>query len=439
MRAMWRDCIAFPLPHDPERSPGFCSCTWLGVVPGGLSSIGIETMSERPKPFSSDWLATPAMKPEPPRRINTRTSRRLVSAFSWLPGERVLSILVVVVLIFSSFWFSGPAGEAHSHEELLAASTPVPGLVFEEAPPQESDEPDISTDSITVTDGDADVVSVEEAPPEEGPMLSLELPQEQQPDDGSLLPQYRLLLFYGFPGNADMGILGEHDLNRLLELLREQAAAYEAADPSRPVKIAFEVIASVAQEEPQVDGSYLLDAPSSLLNEYADFARENDILLFFDVQIGRRTVATEVEGLRPWLELPFVHLALDPEFAMREGQIPGEHIGQVDAADVTWTQNYLAGLSAELGLPPKVLIVHQFKLSMIENKDQIAPVAGVQLVIDMDGWGSPDLKRATYDAVITQHPIEFHGVKLFYGQDQPVMTPEEVLELSPVPDLIIYQ
>lgn len=380
------------------------------------------------------------MKPEPPKRINKRTSERLVSAFSWLPGERVLSILVVTLLIISSFWLARPSGETQLQQAVVGTSTPVAGLLFDEAQPQ-GDEANISTDSLTVTEGgNTDAASgVGGKSTSEGPGLSLELPQAEQVDDGSLLPRHRLLLFYGFPGNADMGILGEYDKDRLMELLKEQAAAYEAVDPSRPVKIAFEVIASVAQAEPQVDGSYLLDAPSAVLNEYADFAQENDILLFFDVQIGRRTVATEVEGLRPWLELPFVHLALDPEFAMRGGQIPGQHIGQVTAEDVTWTQNYLANLSAELGLPPKILIVHQFKLSMIEEKDKIAPVDGVQLVIDMDGWGTPDLKRSTYDAVITQHPIEFHGVKLFYGQDQPLMTPEEVLELSPVPDLIIYQ
>jgi hypothetical protein len=41
--------------------------------------------------------------------------------------------------------------------------------------------------------------------------------------------------------------------------------------------------------------------------------------------------------------------------------------------------------------------------------------------------------------MITQHPIEYHGVKLFYRQDEPLMEPNEVLALDPVPDLIIYQ
>jgi hypothetical protein len=195
----------------------------------------------------------------------------------------------------------------------------------------------------------------------------------------------------------------------------------------------------VAQADPQTDGSYLLDTPSETLDEYAAFAEANDILLFLDVQIGRRTVQAEIEGLRPWLEKPFVHLALDPEFAMREGEIPGEHIGQIDASDIALAQQYLVDLTTQAGLPPKVLIVHQFHYTMIENKDQVKPMAGVQLVIDADGWGTPAEKKATYDVVIGQQPIEFHGMKLFYQQDVPLMTPKEILDLKPVPDLIIYQ
>jgi len=415
----------------------------MTIIGGEFPRRDQTKMSERPKPFSSEWLTAPALPPEPPKRLNKRASERLVAALAWLPGERVLSVLVVAFLILTSFWFAGPNGEAQSGASLPGAETPVAGLIFDDMPDDEDQQPNISTDSLKVTDDDEnsgpDASGQADTGQDEGPKLSLNLPKDQPVEDGSLLPKYRLLLYYGFPGNTDMGILGEYDMDRLLELLRATAAEYEAADPSRPVKIAFEVIASVAQPESQSDGSFLLDAPSSLLDEYTAFAEANDMLVFFDVQIGRRTVETEVEGLRPWLEKPFVHLALDPEFSMREGQIPSKDIGQVDGADVTWTQNYLVSLAKELGIPPKVLIVHQFQHSMIENKDVIAPVAGVQLVIDMDGWGPPDLKRSTYAAVISQEPIEFNGIKLFYKQDDPLMTPSEVLELDPVPDLIIYQ
>jgi hypothetical protein len=392
-------------------------------------------MNEGPKPFSSQWLDAPKRPPEPPKRWNKNVNERIVSLLSWLPGARAAALLALLALVVFSFMLQRPVSQLPTNT-VAAVQTPVPNLVFNEEPEQEDNGASISTDSITVTEGDPDDSL---STPTEGPKLSLDLAPKPEVHDGSILPQYRVLLFYGFPGDANMGILGEYDMQRLMEMLHEQAAEYEAADPSRPVKIAFEVIASVAQEEPMADGSYLLDAPSALLDQYTEFTAANDILLFFDLQIGRRTVQTEVEGLRPWLMNEHVHLALDPEFSMKEGQVPGSVIGSVNAADITWTQNFLTDLTVEAGIPPKILIVHQFTETMIADKDTLAPVPGVQLVIEFDGWGTPDLKRTGYAAMITHEPIEYNGIKLFYKQDQPLMTPQDVLDLSPVPDIVIYQ
>jgi hypothetical protein len=396
-------------------------------------------MAGGPKPFSTDWITAPPQQPEPPRLFSSRSRSVIASLVGRLPGERMIAMSVVLALVFGSFIFADPPGQARLGEFAMhhEGATPTPVIDWDKHESRSSSA-SISMDRLDVA-AEGDAGSMTESTP---PQLQLEI--NQPPETASLtpdglLPEYRILTFYGFPGNENMGILGEYDTQRLLELLREQAAEYEAADPSRPVLLAMEVIASVAQREPQADGSFLLDTPSALLDEYAEFCEANGILLFLDVQIGRRTVQAEVEGLRAWLEKPFVHLALDPEFAMREGEIPGEHIGQVDASDIAFTQQYLADLSEEVGIPPKVLIVHQFHYTMIENKDQVEPVAGVQLVIDADGWGTPAEKKATYDVVIGQQPIEFHGVKLFYQQDVPLMTPEEVLDLDPTPDLIIYQ
>lgn len=76
---------------------------------------------------------------------------------------------------------------------------------------------------------------------------------------------------------------------------------------------------------------------------------------------------------------------------------------------------------------------------MIENKDKIQPVNGVDLVIDEDGWGPPAMKKETYNVVIKQEPIEYNGIKLFYQRDEPMMTAAEVMALDPVPDLVIHQ
>ena len=256
---------------------------------------------------------------------------------------------------------------------------------------------------------------------------------------GSLFPENRVLLYYGFPTNENMGILGEYEPAQVLELLEQEAENYRAADPSRPVKVGFEMIASVAQGDPGPDGLHVADASRELLDTYTQFTADNDLLLFFDVQMGFKEPFDDYSGLEEWIARPHVHLAIDPEFHLREGEVISEYIGQVTAAEVTEAQNWLVEIAAEYNVPPKTLIVHQFDNTMIEQKDEIQPVPGVDLVIDMDGFGPPDLKRGTYDVVITQAPIEYNGIKLFYGQDDPLMTPEEVLALDPSPDLIIYQ
>ncbi|MBA2775836.1 MAG: hypothetical protein H0U31_03785 [Chloroflexia bacterium] len=270
-------------------------------------------------------------------------------------------------------------------------------------------------------------------------MRSTSVLAQEESGGGSLFPESRVLLYYGFPTNENMGLLGEFEPARVLELLEAEADNYRAADPSRAVRVGFEMIASIAQASPGDDGKYIADASPALLDQYTQFTADNDILLFFDVQMGFREPFEDYSGLEEWMAEPHVHLGIDPEFHMRGEEIPGVHIGQVTAAEVTEAQNWLSGISETYNVPPKTLIVHQFHFSMIEDKDQIQPVDGVDLVIDMDGFGPPDQKEETYTVVITQQPIEHHGIKLFYKQDVPLMTPVEVLALEPSPDLIIYQ
>lgn len=334
---------------------------------------------------------------------------------------------------------------AESGADGPGAESAAEGQATETDPTQtaETDDDSIASSGSDAVDIDADDGPVAPATAAQTPAsLNLEQPTSP-PVDGSLLPYYRIVTYYGQPHNAKMGILGEYatedDIAGLHAALEEQAAEYELADPTRPVKLAFEVIATVAQGDAMSDGSWLLRTDDPAIQRFVDYAAAHDMLVILDVQIGRRGVAGELDLIREWLEYPHVHVALDPEFAMRGDQIPGIDIGQIDAADVRYAQEYLAELTAALGLPPKVLIVHQFHYMMIENKERLAPFPGVQLVIDSDGWGPPELKRETYSVMNTQQPIEFNGIKLFYRQDEPLMSASEVVALDPIPDLVIYQ
>jgi hypothetical protein len=254
-----------------------------------------------------------------------------------------------------------------------------------------------------------------------------------------LFPGNRILAYYGYPGNELMGILGEHDMETLLAILRDQAVEYEAADSSRPWLLAFEVIASVAQRDPGPDGMYIAYADPETIQQYVDFTAENDLLLILDVQFGRKTVAEEIDAVRPWLSYPHVHLAIDPEFSINEGETPGIDLGQIDAADVLLAQELLADIARTEGLPPKLLIVHQFNLYSLTNREQIGQIPGAQFVLEVDGWGGPEAKRDTYAVVGGNVPHDFYGFKLWYRQDEPLMSAADVMSLQPAPDLVIYQ
>ncbi|HYI16510.1 MAG TPA: hypothetical protein VEX37_14030 [Thermomicrobiales bacterium] len=262
---------------------------------------------------------------------------------------------------------------------------------------------------------------------------------------GALLPSNRVLSFYGHPNSSAMGILGEYSKEEAHRLLAEQAAEYEAADPSHPVILAFELIATVAQPYPGDDGTYVAYTGDEIIQEYVDYVTANNMILILDLQIGHDTIPNQINMIRHWLELPNVHVALDPEFSMKANEIvprdriPGEFIGEADGLHIQEGMDLLSQIVAEAGVPPKMLIVHQFEEDMIFNKNQITPVPGVQFVLDMDGFGASEAKVTNYGHFVRDELIEFGGIKLFYKQDDPLLTPAEIVALDPPALVVIYQ
>jgi hypothetical protein len=258
---------------------------------------------------------------------------------------------------------------------------------------------------------------------------------------GGPLAKRRMVSFYGHPLSNQMGILGEFgDLEAMGVELQKQADAYTQIDPDRPAIPTIELIASVAQPVPGPDGLYLTRTSPDLIEEYATFAEENDFELLLDVQIGYSTIAEEIEVLRPFLERPYVHLAIDPEYDMDPGEVPGRQFGTSTGEEIMEASRTLSQIVEEEGLPPKVLVIHQFRYDMILNKEVIEPVKNVETVVHADGFGAPADKIEKYDLLVRQEPIQYGGFKLFYTQDVPLLTPQQVLdELEPNPAVISYQ
>ena len=261
----------------------------------------------------------------------------------------------------------------------------------------------------------------------------------QTPLPGALFPGCRVVAYYGNPLSRRMGILGEIAPDSMLARLARQAEAYATADPSTHVVPALELIAIVAQAEAGRDGMYRARMPDSLIERVASWAEKKNYILILDIQNGHSDMAREISSLVPFLKRPNVHLALDPEFSMPGKKRPGTVIGTLDAREVNLAVDTLARLVKEHGLPPKMLIVHRFTKPMLTNQEKIRLDPRVQVVIDMDGFGAPHLKRDSYRRYVFEHPVQFTGFKIFYKNDKPMLTPSEVLKLLPVPLFIMYQ
>jgi hypothetical protein len=262
------------------------------------------------------------------------------------------------------------------------------------------------------------------------------------PDGGALLPFDRIVAYYGNLSAPEMGILGRFPEAQVLQMLASTTEEWQAADPTTPVLPALDYIAVAAQGAPGFDGDYRARMSADQINQVIQMAAQINGVIFLDLQVGLSNVQTEVPLLAPYLKLPQVNLALDPEFAMHNGQKPGTVVGTMDAADINYAANYLANIVKENNLPPKILVVHRFTQAMVTNYQEITPLPEVQIVMDMDGFGSPSEKISTYRDYIQGEPVQFTGFKLFYKNDVAaghLMTPAEVLKLSPEPSYIQYQ
>lgn len=252
------------------------------------------------------------------------------------------------------------------------------------------------------------------------------------------LQHYRLVSFYGVTSGPELGILGTAPREVMLQQLQALAAEYQALANDRIVLPTFHIIVTVADPFPGPTGRYSHWTSEAQLAEWVAFAAERGVAVVLDVQPGRADLVGEVERLRPYLLQPHVHLAIDPEFTMAEGEVPGRVIGQVDGAQINSVQAVLQEIALEVGLN-KVLIVHQFDPTMVVDKAAIQDYANVELVMDADGFGSPTAKSEDYLAYADEPGFEYGGFKLFYEWDMPLMDPAGVLALRPVPAVIIYQ
>jgi hypothetical protein len=251
-----------------------------------------------------------------------------------------------------------------------------------------------------------------------------------------IFPDFRVVAFYGAPQSHDLGALGIGSPDQAARRLARQGRAY--VKKTRPVLLAFELLADVANRDAGNDGMYRTRQPPSIIRRYLRAARRHKALLVLDIQPGHADFLDETRHLDRWLREPDVGLALDPEWHT-PGAVPGTVIGSVQASKVNAVLRHVASIVRKYNLPEKLFVIHQFTPNMIAGKAHVQQPPGVAVTMNVDGFGDRPNKISKYRQFTHDGTRFHHGYKLFYEEDTNLMRPRSVLALQPPPDFVVYE
>ena len=255
-----------------------------------------------------------------------------------------------------------------------------------------------------------------------------------------LFPEHRFVGLYGHPDTPGLGALGEQgpeaSAQRAIQLAKDYTPYSE-----EPVYPAFEIIATTASAAPGPDGNYSAVTEIDRIMPYIKAAEEHGIYVVLDLQPGHADFPSQAKIYEELLKRPNVGLGLDPEWRLAPGQVHMQQIGSVDATEINKTTDWLAELTRENDLPQKMVVLHQFNMSMIRNRAELrTDHPELALVLHADGHGTPDLKKGTWNALQEGLPEGIHMAwKNFYDEDTPTFTPEQTYAIQPKPWFVSYQ
>jgi hypothetical protein len=250
----------------------------------------------------------------------------------------------------------------------------------------------------------------------------------------------RYVAFYGHPETTALGVLGEQGPQASLDRMQTYLEAYQG-DGSQTIPT-FEIIAAVASAGPTEDGNYSYEWPSSTFQEWVDFAHDHGGYVVLDLQPGRSDFLTQAMKYEDLLLMPYVGLALDPEWRLEPDQVHLQQVGQVDAAEINQVIHWLADLVRDNGLPQKMLVLHQFRTFMIQNRETLEDRPELQVIVQMDGDGTEPQKDNTYRTLNegAENAFWSWGWKNFFDEDEPgPPTPESTMGKMPTPVYVSYQ
>lgn len=257
---------------------------------------------------------------------------------------------------------------------------------------------------------------------------------------GLLFPGRRMIAFYGHPSGSALGVMGEQPPAEAVARVEEHIENYQPIG-DQPVVPAFEIIVTVASEFPGEDGKYTNIGDPEQFIGYIDAITEAGGYAFLDLQPGQSSFLEQAKVYEELLKRPNVGLALDPEWNLQPGERPLQRVGHAEAWEINEVSEWLAELVRENNLPQKGLIVHQFQMQMLRDRDQIkTDHPEISFILHADGHGVPDEKFATWDAVRNGLSDDWHMAwKNFIDEDSPMFTPEQTYDIEPRPWFVSYQ
>lgn len=291
----------------------------------------------------------------------------------------------------------------------------------------------------TESDASANPEKATQPSPEPSPTPTEE-PPELIGGGTEIFPDKRFIALYGHPTYPELGALGEQGPQEAAQRAIDLAEYYEAHTDEQVIP-AFEIIVTMASAHSGEDGNYSAVADRDDLEPYLEAAEEHNIYVVLDLQPGHADFLTQAKLFEDLLEQPNVGLALDPEWRLAPGQVHMQQIGSVSAAEINETTQWLAELTAEHELPQKMVILHQFRTSMIRGREDVnTDHPELALVLHADGHGTPDQKLDTWRVLQQDLPEDIHMAwKNFYRQDNPMYSPKQTFELDPKPWFVSYQ
>lgn len=264
---------------------------------------------------------------------------------------------------------------------------------------------------------------------------------EELPGGGGLVfPGRRMVALYGHPWGGALGVLGEQGAADAAALAQQYADQYQEFSPE-PVIPAFEIIATVAAGGAGDDGNYSNVTPSEDLTPYVDAITEAGGYVILDLQPGRAHLLDQAKIYEDLLKRPNVGLALDPEWKLHGDDLPLEQVGHIDVSEANEVAEWLAQLTRENDLPQKVFMLHQFQTQMIRNRDQLnTSHPELATVIHADGHGTPGMKMDTWNAMLTDLPSGvWMAWKNFIDEDEPMLNPQQTMNIDPRPWIVSFQ